>query len=114
MAPLNAGADGGRCSTVSGNVSNGGNGGGSIIDGSTDSDLSLTNSTVSGNSADESGGGLFNGGTVDLNNVTVADNTADANGDGSGDAGGICNFDGIGATVTLGSTIVAGNTDPGG
>jgi CSLREA domain-containing protein len=71
--------------------------------------LSMTNSTVSGNTADTSGAGLFNAtGTAALSNVTVVDNRADLDADGNGNGGGIC---GSGGAVTLKNTIVAVNAD---
>ena len=46
--------------------------------------LTLTNSTVSGNNADENGGGIFNdnGGTPMLTNSTVSGNNAAVDGGG--------------------------------
>jgi CSLREA domain-containing protein len=52
--------------------------------------LTLTNSTVSGNSAGEDGGGIFNFGTANLFNATITNNGANADfvgGVGSGGAG---------------------------
>lgn len=90
-------------STVSGNSSIQFGGGGIANSGGT---LILNNSTVSGNSTPESGGGILNAGgpvgTVTLNYTTVSNNSADIFG------GGIANFNSTG-TVTLGSSIVAGN-----
>ena len=61
----------------------------------------LTDCTVSGNSASSHGGGLYtNGGATTLTNCTVSGNTAGNNG------GGLANY----GSVTLGNTIVAGNT----
>jgi hypothetical protein len=58
----------------------------------------LTNSTISGNTAFADGGGIFdNGGAVTLVNVTLAGNTAVSNG-------------GVSGTVTAKNTIFAGNT----
>ena len=82
-------------STVSGN--SGDYGGGIYNDEGT---VHVTNSTVSGNTASW-GGGIFNDeGTVHLTNSTVSGNTA------SEDGGGIYN-EGDGATVNLTNTIVA-------
>ncbi len=64
------------------------------------SSMTLTISTISGNTATGSGGGLFDGNGTNLNAVTIAHNSA-ANG------GGI-HTTGIGATVF--NTIVASNT----
>jgi uncharacterized repeat protein (TIGR01451 family) len=59
--------------------------GGGIYNGGT---LTLTNSAVSGNTADGDGGGICNGGTLILTNSTVSDNTASDSGGGIGDDGG--------------------------
>ena len=61
----------------------------------------LTNCTVSGNSANSVGGGLYNNGdgTISLTNCTVSGN--------SGYGGGLYNS--YGGTATLTNTIVAGN-----
>jgi hypothetical protein len=74
------------------------------------------NSTVSGNSAARSGGGIYNSaspalpgsGTSHLYNVTIANNTADSTDDGAGEGGGIFVEDGA---VTLANSIVANNAD---
>ncbi len=82
-------------------IKNGDSGsGGGIFNGGT---LNLTNSTVSGNSA-TSGGGILNAGTGTLNltNSTVSGNSATNSG------GGILN----GGDATLANTIVAGNSAP--
>jgi CSLREA domain-containing protein len=72
----------------------------------------LTNSTVSGNMADNYAGGLMVAlGTATLNNVTVADNMADFDGVGGGDTGGV--LLGVSSTLFLRNSIVAGNTDEG-
>jgi cysteine-rich repeat protein len=79
-----------------------------------DCELDVVNSTISGNEAGVSGGGIANGGTVTLRNVTVTGNTADADGvpnpfDGNDDGGGLFN-DG-GANIFLKNSIIAGNDD---
>jgi CSLREA domain-containing protein len=53
--------------------------------------LIVTNSTISGNSAADDGGGLIagSGSTTRLYNVTIANNTADDDNDGNGDGGGL-------------------------
>lgn len=84
-------------STVSGNTASSG-GGGICNDGT----VTLTNSTVSGNTAASDGGGIENFGTLTLINSTISDNTAS---DGIG--GGLDNF---GVTVTLTSSIISGNS----
>ncbi|MGB5717329.1 MAG: DUF4347 domain-containing protein, partial [Gammaproteobacteria bacterium] len=78
-------------------------GGGIWIDGNGTS-LTLTNTTLSGNTADI-GGGLFSGNLATLTNVTITDNTATTNG------GGIAEGTGT-VTTELRNTIVAGNTSP--
>ncbi|MEM8642643.1 MAG: DUF4347 domain-containing protein [Cyanobacteria bacterium P01_G01_bin.54] len=87
-------------STISGNVSNRGGGiysrGGGTV--------TLTNTTLSGNSSSDRGGGIFlrgrSGGTTSMFNSTIANNTA------SLDGGGIFRN---GGTVNLTNTIVATN-----
>ena len=67
--------------------------------------MTVTNSTFTGNSATSGdGGGIVNYGTVTLTNSTLTGNSAASLG------GGIYN---IGSTVTLTNTIVAGNTASG-
>jgi hypothetical protein len=61
--------------------------------------VSLTNSTVSGNTATYGGGGIWNQGSVSLTNSTVSDNTA-ALGGGIGNGG----------SLTLTKSTVTGNT----
>ena len=64
--------------------------------------MTLTNATVSGNSAASDGGGIYNyQGTVTLTNATVSDNSADE------DGGGIYSYHK--GTVTLTNTTVSGN-----
>jgi TIR domain/Trypsin-like peptidase domain len=94
--------------------------------------LTLTNSTVSGNSADSDGGGMYNAGTLKLSHSTVSGNTA-LNGvgggifnkgtltlsnnsivsentavgsSGNGLGGGIYNY----GTLTLNNSTISGNT----
>jgi CSLREA domain-containing protein len=72
----------------------------------------LTNVTIQGNTATGDGGGLItNGGApaaANLTNVTVTGNTADSDNAGGGQGGGVNEVTG---TITLKSSIVAGNTD---
>ena len=89
-------------STVSGNTANN-NGGG--IDNSSAATLTLNNSTVSGNTG-QVVGGIGNSGTVNLNNVTVTRNQS-FNANCIPCAGGIRNF--TNSTANLRNTIVAGN-----
>ena len=86
-------------STVSGNSANGGDGGG-ILNTSTGT-MTLTTCTVSGNTA-FAGGGILNNGTMTLTTCTVSGNTASPTGYG----GGILN----GGTMTLTTCTVSGNT----
>ncbi len=62
--------------------------------------LTLTNSTVSGNSVSNDVGGILNQGTLTLSNSTVSSNSA------SDDGGGIYNY----GTLTLGNSTVSGNS----
>jgi CSLREA domain-containing protein len=78
--------------------------GGGLFNG-TGAGADLTNATVSGNRANESGGGL-RGGTTTLSNVTITSNVADSDANGTGDGGGVAD-----ATLTVRNTIIAGNTD---
>ncbi len=74
----------------------------------TEGTLKLTNSTVSGNTATEFGGGIRNtGGTLELINTTVSGNSV-ANNAGGGSGAGILN-DG-GGILRLTNTTVSGNT----
>ncbi len=82
-------------STVSGNTA-GADGGGIFNQGN----LTLTNSTVSGNAAGSVGGGIhLGGGTVTLTNSTVSGNAAEVGGDIHVDSG----------TVTLTNSLVEGD-----
>jgi hypothetical protein len=67
--------------------------------------LTLNNSTVSGNSAD-TGGGIVNFGTLSLNNSTVSGNSA------GGDGGGIYNF-AFADTLSISNSTVSGNSASG-
>jgi hypothetical protein len=82
---------------------NGGTGGGIFNSGT----LSISNSTLSGNSVGEygSGGGIANniGGTLTISSSTLSNNSAPYSGDG----GGIANFDG---TVTIANSTIATNS----
>jgi CSLREA domain-containing protein len=71
--------------------------------------MSLTNVTVSGNSAEGDGGGIDQGigGVLNLNNVTITHNLTDISGD-TGGGGGIFN---AGGTINLRNTIIALNRD---
>ena len=62
--------------------------------------LTITNSTISGNSASDSGGGIVNAGTLTVINATIADNSV-----ASGGSGGGLSVSASG-TATLDNTIV--------
>jgi uncharacterized repeat protein (TIGR01451 family) len=71
--------------------------------------LTVTNSTISGNRADDAGGGLYHAiGTTDLNNVTIANNVADFDALGQENGGGIYRMAG---TVNLKNSLIATNSD---
>jgi hypothetical protein len=91
-----------RDSTLSGNST--GLDGGAVFNNGT---LTVTNSTFSGNNARYAGG--INNGNGGAATLTIANSTFIANG-ASFDGGGIRSFSG---SVTLGNTIVAGNTAAG-
>lgn len=98
-------------STISANQAN--RGGGILNTGS----LKLTNSTISGNEAGAGGGGILNFGTAataDLSFSTITQNKAGVAGkiepNDPPSGGGIFNN---GGTVTIGNTILAGNSDIG-
>jgi hypothetical protein len=84
--------------TVSGNSADGGG----IANGGT---LTMTNCTVSGNSAFGSGGGIYNSGTLTMTNCTVSGNSAVAS-----VGGGIANV----GTLTMTNCTVSGNSAVGG
>ncbi len=75
-------------------------------------DITFVNTTISGNSATLSGGGIFADHVVHLHNATVTANTADSDGDGTGNGGGVT----ISAGVPVGfgtarNSLIAANTD---
>ena len=69
--------------------------------------ISLTNVSVSGNSAQQDGGGVLDH-QLGLYNATISSNMANSNGIGSGTGGGIS-----GGSIVLANSILAGNIDPG-
>jgi hypothetical protein len=69
--------------------------------------LAITNSTISGNTA-QVGGGIANWGTAMVVGSTVSGNTATGGGILTGGGGGI--YNGGGGTLTLGNSTVSGNT----
>lgn len=89
-------------------------GGGLYVAVSDSERVSLTNSTVSGNRAEEDAGGIFRfSGALRLNAVTVTANTADYEADGTGHGGGIDGgvFGTSSDNFTFRNSIVAGNMD---
>ena len=87
--------------TIQHGANSGGDGGG-IGNGGT---LSLTNSTISGNSA-EFGGGIVNGGTATVTNSTISANSAENGTPFDADGGGIAN-DGM---LTVTNSAISGNS----
>ncbi len=89
------------------NNSAGKSGGGIAVVSNGMADLSQV--TLSGNSAKNSGAGSYvQGGTLYLNYSTIANNTCDQDDDGIGDGGGIGVASG---TASIGHTIISGNKD---
>ncbi len=101
-----------RC-TVSGNASAYG-GGINNYGGVETNELTLTNTTVSGNAATWDGGGLYSSRSgllwnpMVLVHSTIADNTADSDDNGSGDGGGVYNDEGV---SIVRNTVIADNHD---
>jgi CSLREA domain-containing protein len=76
--------------------------------------LEITNSTISGNRANTRGGGIMNFGTANIAYTTITQNRANVSLVGASEdtfGGGIYNAADAGATISLGNSIVAGNTD---
>ncbi len=88
LSLTNCGVNGNTATTCGGGLDNSGT-------------ATLTNCTLSGNTATTCGGGLDNSGTATLTNCTLSGNSA-------GSGGGLVNA--AAATLTLGNTIVAGDT----
>ncbi len=101
-----------RDSTLAGNFADDGEGGAIFTTGN-DSALVLENVTVSANRADESGGGIsVEGGQSLIRNSTLTANIADADATGSPAFGGGL-FANVGVT-SVRDTIIAGNSDSAG
>jgi len=83
-------------STLSGNTATAGGGGGILNNGGT---LTVTNSTLSGNTATSNGGGIFNNGTLTVTNSTLSGNTANG-------GGGIASS----GTTTVTNSTLSGNS----
>ncbi|MBI5965134.1 MAG: CSLREA domain-containing protein, partial [Chloroflexi bacterium] len=85
-------------SLISGNTASHGGG---IASGSTASQITVVNSTISGNDGNASGGGINVVGAADLYNATITDNTAS-------DGGGLKIA--VGSTLNVRNSIIADNT----
>ena len=79
--------------------------GGGISNSGSLSTLTLVNSTVSGNTSEKDGGGIFSGGTLNLTNSTVSNNTVFES-----TGGGIANT----GNMKLVNTTITANDDAGG
>ncbi len=88
-------------STFTGNFADGAGGGGIY---NTGTEVRVTNSTFTTNSGCF-GGGIYNAGALTLTNSTISGNSANSP---NAEGGGICNDSG--GALTLNNTIVAGNT----
>ncbi len=98
-------------STVSQNHAGLGYGGG-VANNAPQASAFIINSTLDGNTADHSGGGLGGTGHVTLSNDTVTGNVADVSHLGSGDGGGL--FADAAAIFNVDNSLVALNVDNGG
>ena len=96
--------------TASAIYGNTGSQGGGIANGGTPSVLNVTNSTISGNTSTGNGGGIFTNAQVTVRNSTITNNLAMGDGISTGIGGGISNFSA--EPVSLGNTIIAGNSAP--
>ena len=75
--------------------------------------MTIVDSTISGNSADEYGGGVYQyGGSLSVTGSTISNNAADNNHDGTGSGGGI--FNSSGALSVLSSTVSGNSAGEGG
>jgi hypothetical protein len=91
-------------STISANTADEGGGGGVFNRGTfrgSESNAAFTNSTISRNSAEVSGGGISNAGVVSISNSTVTKNSAEGSGGGVASLGA--------GSVGVYSSILAGN-----
>ena len=69
----------------------------------------LINSTVVNNFASISGGGVYIDGNMTVLSSTITGNQANSDGDALGSGGGIFKFDQAGETLTILSSVIAGN-----
>jgi CSLREA domain-containing protein/uncharacterized repeat protein (TIGR01451 family) len=87
--------------TFSGNVAN--EGGAIKVESNA---VTVTNTTISGNTSNNYGGGIANyNGTLTLTNLTIAGNTAN----GAGSGGGLINIPFGAGTATVKNSVIAGN-----
>lgn len=79
-----------------------------------DIEMTLINSTVSGNSTYGDGAGIlyYNDATSRIINSTIVGNTADADNDGDGEGGGIYMAPPSTGTLEIQNTLIANNADP--
>ena len=85
---------------INGKVTSGGGGGGIAAQGT--SNVDIRNSTISGNSTNRNGGGVFTTGNAIINNSTISGNTStEANGSG----GGVEAY----GTATISNSTISGN-----
>ncbi len=97
-------------STIRNNATTNGNVGGGIFN-SNGGTLIVTNSTIRDNNADNNGGGIYNTGPVADGTVTITGSTISGNTTTDGGGGGIHNtgqYDG--GTVTITGSTISGNT----
>lgn len=101
-----------RFSTVQGNA---GVSGGGLFICNPQTEITLTNVTVSGSQATLNGGGIWVcfSGEISLANITISDNTADSDGDNSGNGGGLYleTFNSDSGVANLRNTLIDGNAD---
>jgi predicted outer membrane repeat protein len=69
--------------------------------------MTIVNTTVSGNSVTGNIAGVANSGALTMANVTITNNRSDSDGSGDTQAGGLTNL--AAGTITMTNTIVAGN-----
>jgi predicted outer membrane repeat protein len=95
-------------SNTASNLDNTSKGGGIYA---SDHTLTLINTTISGNTAEQHGGGIFANGlaVVQMANVTLSNNTADANNDADGLGGGF--YQDSSSVIRAKNSIIAGNKD---
>jgi predicted outer membrane repeat protein len=95
--------------TISGNEAE--NNGGGLFASTTASSFNIVNTTISGNRAKNNGGGIFTdtSGTAGFHNSTITNNTADSDNRNGGDGGGVFS---LSFGTSFDNTILAQNIDP--